>query len=696
MEIVVKNCNNIDEGKITIIPEKLNIKFGVNGTGKSTLTRAIKYSIDEPNLLKDLTPFKLRKVDPAIIPSVTISEDLKSVLIFNEDYLNQFLFKEDELIANSYEIFINNEEFKKSATKIDELLSEIKQVFTDSQELSRIIVDFESLSKSFATTQTGLSKSSVLYKGLKEGNRIEHVPEELSGYSKLIKDKSCVKWLDWQNEGAQFLEISDDCPYCTSPTEEKKETIKSVSIFYDKNVVKNFTALMEALYNLGDYLSEEANSTLRSITEKKSGIEPSEMSYIVSVKQQIDDLLHKLKSLKFISALSFDGDEDIAEKLKSFKISIDLFDRFKSEKTLSVIASLNTSLDSLITQIGLLKGEINKQRRLVSLLVKKHKESINSFLTNAGYKYGVEILTDKNGNYKLLLKHDEYEDVISGGRQYLSFGEKNAFAIVLFMYEALHKNPDLIILDDPISSFDKSKKYAIMHMLFRGKSNECLLNKNVVMLTHDLDPVIDTVKVLKEFNNLCNASFLTTKDGALSEMKIQKKDLKSFAQICKLALASDLNEIVKLIYLRRHFEIIDDLGDEYQVLSNLLHRRAKEACRDQRMEIGNDLMSESVFDAGVKKIQEILPIFDYNQLLEKITDDSYLKSLYASADNSYAKLNIFRIIYDETLSKIPSVLRKYINESYHIENELVCQLDPNDYDLVPDFIIKECDRYLSE
>ena len=431
------------------------------------------------------------------------------------------------MIANSYEIFINTQEFKQSMSKIDELLSDIKQVFSGSQELDRIILDFESLSKSFATTQTGLSKSSVLYKGLREGNRIEHVPEELAGYSKLIKDKSCVKWLDWQNEGAQFLDISDSCPYCTSPTEDKKEIIKSVSTFYDKNVVKNFSLLMEALHNLGDYFSEDTNATLRSITEKKTGMESSEMSYIVSVKQQIDDLLTKLKSLKFISALSFDGDEDIAEKLKSFKINIDLFDRFKADKTLSAIASLNASLDSLIAQIGLLKGEINKQRRLVSLLVKKHQDSINSFLTNAGYKYGVEILTDKNGNYKLLLKHIEYEDVISGGRQHLSFGEKNAFAIVLFMYEALHKNPDLIILDDPISSFDKSKKYAIMHMLFRGKANECLLNKNVVMLTHDLDPVIDTVKVLKEFNNLCIANFLTTKDGVLSELRIQKKDLKS-------------------------------------------------------------------------------------------------------------------------------------------------------------------------
>src|SRR5690606_4737644 len=120
-----------------------------------------------------------------------------------------------------------------------------------------------------------------------------------------------------------------------------------------------------------------------------------------------------------------------------------------------------------------------------------------SFLQNAGYKYKVELVS-QGVDYKLLLQHLEASAPLNGGKQHLSFGEKNAFALVLFMYEALFRKPDLIILDDPISSFDKNKKYAIMHMLFRNDSSACLKNKNVLMLTHDLDPVIDTVKVLKE------------------------------------------------------------------------------------------------------------------------------------------------------------------------------------------------------
>ena len=129
MELTITNCNNIDSGKIEITNNKLNIKFGINGTGKSTITRAIKHVIDSPQLLTELIPFKHRQSEIKVVPEITINEEIKSVLIFNEEYLNQFLFKEDELISNSYEIFINTPEYKNSTEQIEQLLSEIKKVF---------------------------------------------------------------------------------------------------------------------------------------------------------------------------------------------------------------------------------------------------------------------------------------------------------------------------------------------------------------------------------------------------------------------------------------------------------------------------------------------------------------------------------------------------------------------------------------
>ena len=43
MKVNIKYCNNIIEGTVNIEENKLNIKYGVNGTGKSTISKAIKY-----------------------------------------------------------------------------------------------------------------------------------------------------------------------------------------------------------------------------------------------------------------------------------------------------------------------------------------------------------------------------------------------------------------------------------------------------------------------------------------------------------------------------------------------------------------------------------------------------------------------------------------------------------------------------
>ena len=697
LNIQIKNCNNIDNGDVSIEKNKLNIKFWVNWTGKSTIAKAIKFGIESPERLKDLMPFKSR-VDwaPQNSPEVIIPDDIKSIFIFNEEYLNQFVYRDDELVANSFEIFIKSPNYIKSIEKIESILEEIKKVFSENQELIETINDFESLSKSFIVTQTWLSKTSVLYKALKDWNKQENIPEELKWYTLFLKDKTCTSRLDWQMKGEKFVDISEDCPYCTSPTTDKKEIIKSIWKTYDKDIIKNFTAIINSIQNLGDYFTDETKTTLESITKKHTGLDDSEMNYIFTIKQQIDNLLMKFKSLKDISSKTFKEDEKVEEKIKSLKIDINLFDRFKSTKSEAVINSLNLSLDEVLKKIGQLQGEINKQKIEVNNLIKKHQTNINDFLKKAGYEY--EVLIDDE-NYKLRLKHIESSETISKGNQYLSFGEKNAFALVLFMYEALTKNSDLIILDDPISSFDKNKKYAIMDMLFREDNS--LKGKTVLILTHDIEPVIDAVKVLHhKFGNSTTASFIKTKKNQLHELEITKNDLLSFSQICKHIIgSSSINPIIKIIYLRRYYESIDDKSDEYEVLSNLLHKRTETESVDQRLEKTGEnyqKMMDGSFKNGISGIINQITDFDYDSLLEVIKDNTKIIEIYNETEDSFAKIILFRILIDwiEEYKKPNDVFMKFINEIYHIENDYLFQLNPEKFDITPQFIIEWCDVFI--
>ena len=60
MNISITNCNNIAHGTVAISENRLNIKYAINGTGKSTIAKAIEYAANhDENGLKKLTPMIL-------------------------------------------------------------------------------------------------------------------------------------------------------------------------------------------------------------------------------------------------------------------------------------------------------------------------------------------------------------------------------------------------------------------------------------------------------------------------------------------------------------------------------------------------------------------------------------------------------------------------------------------------------------
>ena len=48
--VVIKNCNNIKETSIIIEEGNLNIKFAINGTGKSTIAKALLKKYEDLSL----------------------------------------------------------------------------------------------------------------------------------------------------------------------------------------------------------------------------------------------------------------------------------------------------------------------------------------------------------------------------------------------------------------------------------------------------------------------------------------------------------------------------------------------------------------------------------------------------------------------------------------------------------------------
>jgi hypothetical protein len=257
MEIDIKHCNNITVAKITIETSKLNIKFAPNGTGKSTISKAIQFaSTNNKQALAELLPFKCRENNPdKIKPEVIGVEHFDSIMCFNEEYVKKFTFQADELVSNSFDIFIRTEAYQAKERDIQAFTNAVQQQFANDGDLEAFLANFKELSGAFkVTTGGGLAKTSTGAKALSSANKIDHIPLGLESYQPFIQSPNCVSWIDWQAKGhKEFSELSDSCPFCTGDSTGKKEQIAKVGQEYDKNLIKNLVGIIEVINKLGEF-----------------------------------------------------------------------------------------------------------------------------------------------------------------------------------------------------------------------------------------------------------------------------------------------------------------------------------------------------------------------------------------------------------------------------------------------------------
>ena len=690
MNITIVYCNNIDAATIAIEEARLNIKYALNGSGKSTVARAIELQLRGEGALKELTPFKLLDATNAEhAPRVDGLAGVKSCAVFNDAYINQFAFQPDEILADSFNVFVRSSDYDKHLAEIEALTARIRTTFKESEDIDRVIGELTVLSDSFGKSKSGFSAAGALAKGIGKGNKIANIPKGLESYTAYLRSSVNSKWLRWQMDGNAYVELSDNCPYCTSPTSDKKETIAKVSEEYDAKAVEHLNRIVGVLDNLGKYFSEDASTKLTAITSNVNGLSKEEISYLLRIKNQVDVLKGMMLDLRGMTYFSMKDAAKVSDLLSDLRIDLGYLPELDSTSTRELVEKINSALDDVLSKVGKLQGEVAQQTAIISKTIESNKAGINEFLKCAGYKYHVDA-EYVNQTYRMRLRHVDSAEAVKSGSQHLSYGEKNAFALVLFMYECLSKQPDIVILDDPISSFDRNKKYAVIDMLFRGKRS--LRGITVLMMTHDLEPIIDILQNLPhKFEPLPLASFMWLRQGVLKELPIGRADLCTFSRICDENIAGAAEDIVKVAYLRRHFEISDNRGVAYQLLSNLLHKRNVPFKKEGGSEIP---LSADEIASATKEIRQKMSSFDYKRLLSRVSDTSLLKKAFISSSNSYEKLQLFRLLQDQLTPN--DVLQKFINETFHIENELVMQINPCKYDLVPEFIMEECERLVGE
>lgn len=692
--ITITDCNSITDAQITLRHGSLNIKYGPNGIGKSTIAHALALNAQGGNALQALLPFKYRQNGSAKAPSVVGADHIKEVLVFDEHYVSQFVFQPDEVLKDSFEIFINTPDYQAGIQELETIFEGLKGLFLENKALDDVIACFTELRNAFTLTKSGgISKTSKGFKALGMGGKLATIPKPLVGFEKFLHSDDPAGWLTWQSKGANYLKLSDNCPFCSVPKVDKT-TALHVSQVYESAAVKNMSALRVAIEKLARFFVPERLDQLRKITTSLEELSPEQDQFLASLRGQVETLLDKFTAIKQLSFVSLRDVPDVDNALRSLKIQLELLDALNSEETQSVVEGMNSELDQVAQQIAHIKQRVGVQKSHVTKAIKRNQAEINEYLRSAGYKYAVRI-EPRGDSYRMILEHQDAPGHLEAAGSHLSFGERNAFALVLFMHQVRRDVPDLVVLDDPVSSFDKTKKFAILHKLFHG--NQSLRGFTTLLLTHDIEPAIDIVRTATSGQFQAAGPvvhFLRSREGRVEEKPIRPADIMTFSQVCDENISSSADPVIKCIYLRRRYEVHGERGPEYDVLSSLLHVRDEPSSKDEK---GDHLpLDEGDRERAIAAIRQFIPDFDYRTVLAQLKDRDVLKAKFEQTKVGYEKVQIFRIA--STVSPdVPGgdpAFRKFVNESYHIENEYVMQLNPRDFDTVPEHVIQACMKLL--
>jgi len=693
----VYNCNNITSANICLRKDHLNIRYAMNGTGKSTIAVAIDL------ISKNESLSVLKAFDSDTEPKGALSEAVTKVMLFNENFVNTIVFQESEVIQNAFEVFIKTPEYEERQKSINERLKNIHVDVSQNTDLQKIVSVGNSVQSRFSLTTTGQLKKIGLIKSLTSSESIFKLPEKIKKFQPLMEKEYNVEWVGWKNDGAKY-DDNKICPFCTLSLDEEYESDKKLfTSSYTKSNVQNIKEMIWYMDELKDFMNEDKSKILYDCIKETKDIEAINL-WVLRFYNELKFLVEKIINVSDFNSFQVRS-EDIShldEQLKTLKIDISHLDMFNNQKVKNLIDFINKQIDSVLGETELLKNDIGQLKGLIGSAKKSAITDINEFLSTAGINYEFEIKYESENITKTILRYisKTKEPVeVDNINPHLSWGERNAFALVLFMHYALSQNPGIIILDDPISSFDSHKKYAIINRLFSPKKKS-FNKKTVLMLTHDLQPIIDCLINNKPNREFVSAYFLQNKDGVISEQEISHTDIESLPMLLAAHSKNDkLNKIHRVASLRKLLELMPNNDPAQNIacnlLSCLLHGKTKPSYKD---EAGTELTDEEI-KSGEEFIKQYIADFEYTNYSTNVFTKDYLLKIFNEDRNSYVRLLVFRVLLAvlNLRSQInDDPLLKYIDEQFHIENDYLFGLNFMKYDIVPDFVIPKCIEYLKK
>lgn len=676
--------------------ERISLIYGKNGSGKSTITKAILKAKGEN--IQDIVTSRIYDdssefIDPSIIhvfnedyinSRVKISDDgLNAIVLFGElggieeqiRTVNETINTEkqnkvkQEAVCNKYnkidspesplyfkskinlalsgeahwaerEKIINNGKRNASltenvvkdiiSTKIIHTESELKKVFSEKIDLLNQVRNNEATkipNTSSINVKISISDLTKLLKVHLQKPKLNEREQYLlrlveQGNSKQVDDMKMV----FGNVDTKF------CPFCLQSVEEeyKEDLVKSIEMILSKEVdehKKKLSAfiLQDIIFDddpyevLGSKHLKTMEMLITNINNEIHRINEVIQSKIEKPYLPIEDFSTDLEKLLIQCNEERNKLEDeIIQYNSVLNNTQQLIKELKNINKELARIEINVLYESYIKLLGLQNEDNNKMQEISNRLQEAETElkRLNAKKKSIGIAVN---LINKSLRYVFFSKdrleikvEDEKYMLYSNGQAVkpnnVSVGERNIIALCYFFTELIsnqnvkdgYSKEMILIVDDPVSSFDFENKVGIMSLL-KEKFGQIILDNSkskILVFTHDMQCMFDMQKIADE---IC-AEYKKRNGGNKISYKGRELRNKRFIDF-NYNKRHEYSELIKMVY--------DYAAGESEGLENIIGntmRRVLEAFSTFLYKKGIDEIS---YDADILNTIEDPDYIDY-------------------------------------------------------------------------------------
>lgn len=726
--ISLRNCRNIVETEtdsICIENNSLNVFYGKNGTGKTSLISALRYLAKNDNTpLSALESFDFKRTgDQSLAPEVKCSRQIKEILVFDEKWIADHCFKKSSIHENAFELYVRNDEIRKLEKQRNRKLSHLKAVLA-SPETESFKSSLDKLIKKIGRLRKdgGFRSNAPITTAFENGSPLEPIPGILRSTVKSMKPIEQAKWLT-RHKAAPKINSEETCPYCGTKDSERTKTCRQYDANRSNEAVKQWESIASIYSDLEEELARTPKATLNRVIKSTSHPTAQQIEEIVNLVGIADKTRGALSSIDEAINDSKSLEQGVlAKKLNELSkviSSCPIFLKTKNGKetdagrAISRILSVTRSISQSQSEIDEISRALIKNVRNT---ISNHKKEINDFLGQTGFPY--QIVFDCNAATSeadiLLTPNYSEEYQLTDAGESLSYGEKNALSLVLFMHEALRQPNSLVVLDDPISSFDYDKRYGILYALFSKNSSvfkNNLSKKTVLVTTHDLLVLTDLIgiHVAGIGTKTVKGKFLScNRDGILTAVPLGEDSLTPYTQLLIKHIDSCRNKprIFGYVKIRQLCELLRKSKKEQQtayswsfsLLSDIIHGRSTEEALKQHEWNQPDERKIKMCENLISKLTGWkVNLWEEIDFYSNCND--YLINIYENNDlSSEEKLLIVRLLIERNsrLADNSKTMARFADESCHPGGSYLYQLDGETFDQIPFYVIDWCDSIVDK